>query len=60
MSTGQTTEEFRSELRAWLESNCPEEMRDGGMAEDAICWGGRNWKFTSDAQEQWLKRCAEQ
>lgn len=37
----------------------PEEMRGGGMAEDAICWGGRNWKFTSAAQEQWLNRCAK-
>jgi len=59
MSVGQTTEEFRAELREWLEANCPREMRDGGMSEDAICWGGRNWKFTSSAQEQWLNRCAE-
>jgi len=59
MSVGQTTEEFRAELREWLEANCPKEMRDGGMSEDAICWGGRNWKFTSSAQEQWLNRCAE-
>ncbi|SFE41483.1 Acyl-CoA dehydrogenase [Sulfitobacter brevis] len=59
MSTGQTSDGFRAELREWLKANCPVEMRDSGMSEDAICWGGRNWKFTSTAQEQWLNRCAE-
>ncbi|MEQ6250852.1 acyl-CoA dehydrogenase family protein [Sulfitobacter sp. HNIBRBA3233] len=58
MSAVQSTEEFRAELRGWLEANCPEEMRDGGLGEDATCWGGRNWKFTSEAQKQWLERCA--
>ena len=58
MSVGQTAEEFRAELRAWLEANCPEEMRDGRMSEGGICWGGKNWVFTSDAQKQWLERCA--
>ncbi|KIN66200.1 Acyl-CoA dehydrogenase family protein [Sulfitobacter noctilucae] len=52
------TEEFRAELRAWLEENCPEEMRDGKMTEEGICWGGKNWKFTSEAQKVWLERCA--
>lgn len=58
MGTGLTPQEFRAELRDWLEANCPEEMRDGGMAEDAICWGGRNWTFSSDAQRVWLERAA--
>ncbi|MGB7318744.1 MAG: acyl-CoA dehydrogenase family protein [Planktotalea sp.] len=49
---------FRAELRAWLEENCPEEMRDGLMTEEGICWGGKNWVFTSDAQKVWLERCA--
>lgn len=52
------TEEFRAQLRDWLQENCPQEMRDGGLAENAICWGGKNWVFTSDAQKQWLERCA--
>ncbi|MEX0286674.1 MAG: acyl-CoA dehydrogenase family protein [Paracoccaceae bacterium] len=51
-------EEFRSALRAWLEENCPEEMRDGANDEASICWGGKNWVFTSEAQKQWLNRCA--
>ena len=51
-------EAFRTEARAWLEENCPIEMRDGGGGEDSICWGGRKWKFTSDAQKIWLERMA--
>lgn len=58
MSDAQTTEKFRAELRAWLEANCPTEMRDGAMTEEGICWGGKNWVFTSDAQKTWLERCA--
>ncbi|RNF33951.1 acyl-CoA dehydrogenase family protein [Paracoccus methylarcula] len=49
---------FRSEIRAWLEENCPAEMRDGRITDDAICWGGKNWEFSSDAQRSWLERAA--
>ncbi|MDG1470685.1 MAG: acyl-CoA dehydrogenase family protein [Ascidiaceihabitans sp.] len=45
---------FRAETRAWLEANCPTEMRDGVRNEETICWGGRNWEFISDAQRDWL------
>jgi alkylation response protein AidB-like acyl-CoA dehydrogenase len=48
-------ESFRAETRAWLEANCPSEMRGGERTEEAICWGGRNWEFASDAQRQWLE-----
>ncbi|NDW44041.1 acyl-CoA dehydrogenase family protein [Ruegeria sp. PrR005] len=48
---------FRDELRAWLEANCPAEMRDGRNDEASICWGGKNWNFTSEAQRTWLQRC---
>ena len=51
--------EFRANVRDWLEHHCPPEMRDGASGEDAICWGGTRWSFTSTAQEQWLKVCAE-
>lgn len=49
---------FRAELRAWLEENCPEDMRDGMLVEDSICWGGKGWVFTCAAQKIWLQRCA--
>jgi alkylation response protein AidB-like acyl-CoA dehydrogenase len=51
-------DQFRAELRAWLDENCPAEMRESGSAEDSICWGGKNWVFQSDAQRIWLERMA--
>jgi acyl-CoA dehydrogenase len=50
---------FRSETRAWLEANCPPEMRESMRSEADACWGGRNWTFSSDAQRQWLERMVE-
>jgi len=50
---------FRSETRAWLDANCPPEMREPIRSEADICWGGRNWTFQSDAQRVWLERMAE-
>ena len=56
-----TTEirQFRAETRAWLEANCPAEMRRPMASEDDACWGGRDWTFASVAQRQWLQRMAE-
>ncbi|MBY0421240.1 MAG: acyl-CoA dehydrogenase family protein, partial [Parvularculaceae bacterium] len=51
-------EAFRKETRAWLEANCPAEMRGGMRGEEDICWGGRRWVFTSEAQKTWLQRMA--
>jgi alkylation response protein AidB-like acyl-CoA dehydrogenase len=51
-------ETFRKETRAWLEANCPAEMRRPRQSEDDACWGGRHWTFQSDAQRQWLERMA--
>ncbi len=48
---------FRTEVRAWLEENCPPEMREPVREEDDICWGGRNWVFKNEAQRVWLERC---
>lgn len=56
---GQERTDFRAETRAWLEANCPPEMRDGAGGEEAICWGGRNWVFESEAQRLWLERMAD-
>ena len=52
-------EQFRSDVRAWLEANCPESMRHPYRSEADICWGGRTWKFQSDDQQAWLRRMAE-
>ena len=34
-------ETFRAETRAWLEANCPPEMRQPMQSEKDVCWGGR-------------------
>ncbi|MBB3764252.1 acyl-CoA dehydrogenase family protein [Sphingomicrobium lutaoense] len=51
-------ETFRAETRAWLEANCSPEMRTPMRSEKDACWGGRNFKFASDAQRQWLEAMA--
>ncbi len=48
-------ETFRKETIAWLEENCPAEMRKPAKSEADVCWGGRNFQFQSDAQKQWLE-----
>jgi acyl-CoA dehydrogenase len=50
---------FRMRTRAWLDANCPAEMRLPMASEDDICWGGRHWVFASTAQRHWLQRMAE-
>jgi acyl-CoA dehydrogenase len=52
-------ESFRKETRAWLEANCPAEMRRPMQSEEETCWGGRHAVFQSDAQRQWLERMGE-
>ena len=49
---------FRTETRAWLDANCPAEMRTPMRSEKDACWGGRNWEFQSPAQEAWLRAMA--
>ena len=49
---------FRTEARAWLEENCPAEMRTDMKSYDDACWGGRNFVFASEAQKTWLERMA--
>ena len=50
-------EAFRQEIRAWLEENCPPEMREPVRDDDDACWGGRNFTFKNEAQKVWLERC---
>src|SRR6476619_335489 len=50
---------LRSATRAWLEANCPAEMRVPMRSEADLCWGGRNWTFQSEAQRRWLEVMAE-
>jgi len=59
MSDTATIEGFRAETRAWLEANCPSEMRQPLRGEEDYCWGGRKAQFQSDAQRLWLQRMGE-
>ena len=52
-------EPFRQEVRAWLQAQCPPEMRQPVRNEDDICWGGRKFRFQSEAQRLWLARMAD-
>ncbi len=59
MSDTLTLEDFRQQTRAWLEANCPPEMREPMRSEDDVVWGGRRFQFKSEAQRTWLNRMAE-
>jgi alkylation response protein AidB-like acyl-CoA dehydrogenase len=50
---------FRSETRRWLEANCPTQMREPMRSEADICWGGKRFRFQSEAQRTWMQRMAE-
>jgi alkylation response protein AidB-like acyl-CoA dehydrogenase len=52
-------QDFRTEVRDWLEINCPEPMRHPYGSEKDVCWGGREWTFQSEAQQQWLERMSD-
>ena len=54
-----TANAFRDQTRAWLDANCPPEMREPIRDEADVCWGGRNATFSSPAQKLWLERMAE-
>ncbi len=51
---------FRAETRAWLEANCPADMRQSSGTEEDVCWAGRKWTFSSPGQRLWLDRMAAQ
>jgi len=52
-------EAFRQDTRAWLEANCPFEMRQPVVDDGDVCWGGRRFQFKNEAQRVWLERMAQ-
>ena len=44
-------EDFRSEVRDWLETHCPPEVRGPTASEDATIWGGRKAVFATPAHK---------
>lgn len=49
---------FRGEVRAWLETNCPDSMRTD-MPEDEIVWGGRKQNWFRPEAKQWMELMAQ-
>jgi len=45
---------FRAETRAWLEANCPTEMREPVRSDADVVWGGRDQSIMTLAQKQWM------
>jgi alkylation response protein AidB-like acyl-CoA dehydrogenase len=52
-------ETFRSETRAWLEANCPPEMREPARDDSDVYWGGRKATFKNEAQKAWFEVCRD-
>ncbi|MBN9466601.1 acyl-CoA dehydrogenase family protein [Brevundimonas sp.] len=47
---------FRAETRAWLEANCPPEVRWPMRSEADMIWGGRDAVFATPGHKLWLER----
>ena len=47
-------ETFRLEVRNWLETNCPPEVRGPVESENDLIWGGRNATFKTPAHKAWM------
>ncbi|MBW6522221.1 acyl-CoA dehydrogenase family protein [Sphingomonas sp. RHCKR47] len=47
---------FRSETRAWLEENCPPEMREPMRSDKDTAWGGRDQSDMTPAQKTWMDK----
>ena len=53
-----STNAFRSEVRGWLEENCPASMRTP-MVADEYPGGGRRATYKNTDTKLWMDRCAE-
>ena len=51
-------DEFRLEVREWLQANCPESQHHPTRSDDLV-YGGRRCVFPSDDARVWLERMAE-
>ena len=51
-------ETFRTETRAWLDANCPPEMRLPVRTEKDTVWGGRDQSDMTPPQKAWMDAMA--
>ncbi len=52
-------EQFRQQVRDWLDANCPASMRTPARSEGDVYWGGRNPEFNDPDQKLWADRMGE-
>ena len=51
---------FRTDVRDWLDKNCPPTVRGGdALIDSGAVWGGRNAEFGHPDQKLWLERMAD-
>ena len=55
----QDLDQFRIEVREWLEANCPQSQRQP-MTPEQQYWGGRRGKFPSEDAKLWFERMRDQ
>ena len=58
MTEAHDLEEFRLQLRSWLEANCPPSQRKPVVQSEQI-WGGRRRQFSSDDARAWFEACRD-
>ena len=51
-------QDFRDEVRSWLEENCPPSMRTP-TPDGEVVWGGRQEPFNNPESKIWLERMAQ-
>ena len=52
-------DDFRTEVRDWLEANCPPGARRVPQSPEFSVWGGRRPYWPSSDQQLWMERMAE-
>jgi len=52
-------DDFKGEVREFLETHCPKSMRKPMREENDYYWGGRNASFKNAEQEQWFHVMAD-
>ena len=53
-------ETFRTDVRAWLEENCPASMQgEQTLTDGEAVWGGRRAKYKNPDSKVWLDKMAE-
>ncbi|MGR3454874.1 acyl-CoA dehydrogenase family protein [Pseudooceanicola sp.] len=49
---------FRDEIASYISNKCPEELCSIPTGRREVCWGGKRFRFSSDAQRDWMNAAA--